>query len=109
MASTDASSAIDVVAALTRIRSAIESGWSQRANPMTIYAHVKDDIDAVHGQIGTFRSLAPGLGDVWDTFRALWGLAIDLANAYEQATGSPINEGVRPSVSTPVDDTAIRG
>lgn len=100
---------VSIVQRLRRIRSAIERQWANRHDPRSIFGLVETEMNATAGEISLVRDFAPGVGEMWDTMAALWGMCADLYDLCDPSEVEGSRERVLPAVSAVDSEPDLHG
>lgn len=80
------------------VRSRLESAVAERRDPSQALKHAKVVIDSQHATVDQVRTIAPGLGAIWDTLRSVLA-AVEHAAGLGSGGGEGVDiEGVHTAV-----------
>jgi hypothetical protein len=88
----------DIIEPLRRVRSRLQSGARDKADPTRLFSDVKADVDLVHANMAGVRDMAPAVGELWDTLAEIIALCGELFHQNKSLRNQASDEGLQPSV-----------
>lgn len=87
----------DLVATLASVRRKCDECLRDHTDPAGAVDAITPLLSEADGEVHLMRSFAPGLGDVWDTLRAVLALAGTAAEWSAVHGGGGADEGLQPT------------
>jgi hypothetical protein len=85
------------------MRQRIDETLRDRGDPVQALVAVTPLVERADGSIGDLRTLAPGLGELWDTFRASIRLAEAIADRLAEMGGGTDDDALQPATGASGD------